>query len=105
MVERKILKLLSRYVDHLKNNGIHLEDAFLYGSYCTGNHKTSSDIDVLLVLSEADASSDALSGKIWRLSKEFDEKIEPLIIGIEKFHQDEVSPVLINIRREAVSFL
>jgi hypothetical protein len=57
-----------------------------------------------LVLSESDASSDALSGKIWRISKEFDERIEPLIMGIERFHQDDISPVLI-IKREAISII
>jgi hypothetical protein len=36
MAERKIIDRLSKYVDHIKNNGIQLEDAFLYGSYSKG---------------------------------------------------------------------
>ena len=106
MAKRKIIELLSQYIDILKGYNINIEDAFLYGSYSRKDQTSTSDIDVLLVIEDLNRSADdLLVGKIWRLTKEFDERIEPLIISKERFQKDDVSPVLISIKRESIPII
>ncbi len=102
MAERKVIDHLLGYIEYLKQHDIHVEDAFLFGSYVENNIREESDKDVILVSSDFDKKNDALAGRVWRLTKVYDEKIEPVMIGSRKFQEDDVSPLLINIRREAV---
>jgi len=104
MDEKQVLELLSKYIRFLKEHNINIEDAFLFGSYGRKEQTSTSDIDVLLVISDLDRFTDELIiGKIWRLSKEYDQRIEPLIISKKRFREDDISPVLISIKRESIS--
>ncbi len=105
MAQRKIIKHIAEYIDFLKHHNVSVDNAFLFGSYSKGNQNAESDIDVLLVLNDFDKFNDELFGRVWRLTKEFDGKIEPLIISRKKFIEDDVSPILISIRRNAVAIL
>ena len=102
MANQSIIKHISDYIRFLNDHNIRIDEAFLYGSYSRDDHSTGSDIDVLVVSRELDEFNDQLIGKIWRLNKQFDEKIEPLVVSKKKFLKDDVSPIFITIKKEGV---
>lgn len=97
-----IIVLLQNYLQVLKEEGIEIERAFLYGSYAKQTQTENSDIDLLLVSNLFDTSNDYLVGKIWALTKKVSTKIEPYVIGSLKFKNDEISPLIQIVKKEGV---
>lgn len=102
MAGEPIIELLNRYIQLLKNEGIRIDKAFLYGSYLTGNQTDESDIDLMLVSDQFDVSNDFLAGKIWALTRKVNSRIEPFIVGSRKFENDEISPIIQIVKKEGL---
>ncbi len=86
----------------LNANNIKVYKAFLYGSYARNEATEESDIDVLIVSPEFDKRDDRIVGKTWRLVTEIDSRIEPYIVGYDKFISDQDSPLLQIIKKEGI---
>lgn len=52
----------------------------MYGSYSRGEENENSDIDIMIVSQQFDRDDDKQIGRIWRVTKSFDYRIEPYII-------------------------
>ncbi len=52
--QKNIIELVNRFVKDIKNEGVHLRKAFLFGSYARNMQHRYSDIDVALVADEFD---------------------------------------------------
>lgn len=55
-------------------------DVLLYGSYATGRPGRYSDIDVAIVVDEYTGDLFAMKARLFRLRREIDVRIEPLLI-------------------------
>jgi len=73
-----IIEAIRRYVRVLEEQGIHVDDAFLFGSFAKGTARDESDIDVALI-------SEAFSGnrfddrhRIVPLRSAIDSRLEPM---------------------------
>ena len=95
MDKKEVIELLKKYVTLLNIEGISVNKAFLFGSYSNNSASNSSDIDILIVSDKYDETDDKVVGKIWNLTRKINTKIEPLLIGINKFKNDN-SSLLIN---------
>jgi len=51
-IPNRIQKIIAKYLLTLKDNGINIKQAFLFGSYAKGNATDLSDIDIALVSDE-----------------------------------------------------
>jgi predicted nucleotidyltransferase len=51
MSQREVINIVRNYLDVLKQAGINIDKAFLYGSYARNEANAESDIDLLLVSS------------------------------------------------------
>ena len=49
MVEKKIERIIQKFVAVLLNKGIRIEQVILYGSYASGNINPYSDIDIAII--------------------------------------------------------
>lgn len=92
MAKREVVDILKKYINLLKNEGISIDKAFLYGSYLTDTHKDDSDIDLMIVTENEE--DDNVAGKIWSLTQKVNTKIEPYLVDKNKFYSDEYSPVI-----------
>ncbi len=45
----KVLEIINEYISLLQNNGISIQQAFLFGSFASGHYHEWSDIDLALV--------------------------------------------------------
>lgn len=80
-----IIDTIRRYLRAVEEQGIHVEDAFLFGSFAKGTSRDESDIDIALI-------SDAFSGnrfddrrRIVPLRRSIDGRIEPMPFRPEHF--------------------
>lgn len=102
MVKREIIETLKKYVILLNSEGISVYKAFLFGSYSAETASDESDIDVMIVSDNYDENDDVAVGKIWRLTRKVNPKIEPFLIGTKKFVNDDTSPLISMIKAEGI---
>jgi predicted nucleotidyltransferase len=102
MAKKEIINLLKQYVALLKSEGIAVEKAFLYGSYSLGTETDDSDIDLMIVTNDSDADNDFVVGKIWQLTKNINTKIEPFLVGLNRFNQNNFSPLIDLVKAKGV---
>ncbi len=100
MADQSIVDKVKQYVLLLRKNGVDVAKTYLYGSFVTGKMHKDSDIDVLIVSKQFDEENDQLAGKAWRLVSQIDSRIEPFVIGLNRFMTDDISPLLHSIRNE-----
>ncbi|MFW6219193.1 MAG: nucleotidyltransferase domain-containing protein [Bacteroidota bacterium] len=102
MVDRNIIDILKKYIAILNAEGLQVHKAYLFGSYSTDAASKTSDIDVMIVSDKFDENDDQAFGKAWYLTKKVNTKIEPLLIGLKRFNQDDSSPIIHHIKKEGI---
>lgn len=91
MASGKVVEKLKSFVAVLRKERIPAEKAFLFGSYQTHMATEESDIDVLIV---SEREEDQVAGKIWSLTSKVDSRIEPILVGKQRFAEDNISPII-----------
>ena len=102
MAKTEVIELLKEYIILLNSNGISVYKAFLFGSYSTNTANDASDIDVLIVSEKYYESDDEAVGKIWKLTRLVSTKIEPFLIGKNKYNSNDNSPLIEQIKRQGI---
>lgn len=102
MAKAEVIELLKKYILLLNSNGISVYKAFLFGSYSTNTATEASDIDVMIVSEKYDETDDEAVGKIWKLTRMVSTKIEPFLIGKNRFISDDNSPLIEQIKRQGI---
>jgi len=102
MSKDEAIIILQKFINKLTESQISIEKAYLYGSYAKNSANNESDIDVMLISALFDKNYYDQIGKIWVISKEFHEKIEPYMVGKNKFIHDDISPLLEIVRKEGI---
>ena len=102
MAKGEVIELLKRYISLLNSNGISVYKAYLFGSYSTNTATDASDIDLMIVSENYDETDDEVVGKIWRLTRKVSTKIEPFLIGVNKFRTSNNSPLIEQIKATGI---
>lgn len=103
MAKNEVIDLLKSYITLLKSEGIFVDKAFLYGSYLSDSATTESDIDLLIVTDNE--NDDYLAGKIWKLTRKINTKIEPFLISKNRFYSNDNSPLVDLVKRTGLEIL
>lgn len=105
MAKREVIELLKKYIKLLNAEGISVNRAFLFGSHSNDTASDSSDIDVLIVSDKYDETDDIAAGIIWNLTRKINTKIEPFLIGIKKFSDDNSSPLVSMVKTKGIEII
>jgi uncharacterized protein len=105
MSQREVIKKIKRYCKLLDSSGIPVEKAFLYGSWARGDAGSESDIDVMIVSSRFDSDDYLVKAKAWRMTEQVDLRIEPYTVGLNKFLNDHISPLLQIVKEQGVEIV
>ncbi|MEB2783128.1 nucleotidyltransferase domain-containing protein [Algoriphagus persicinus] len=105
MAQGEVIELLKNYIQLLRSEGISVSKAFLYGSYSNESATDQSDIDVLLVSDGFEESNDRLAGKVWRLTRQINSRIEPILMGTEKYEDSDNSPLLAKVKESGIQIV
>lgn len=92
MAKNEVIEILRKYIYLLRAEGISVDKAFLYGSYLSNTATNDSDIDLMIVMENE--NDDYLAGKIWSLTKKVNSKIEPYLVGQDRFYNNDNSPLI-----------
>jgi predicted nucleotidyltransferase len=92
MAKNEVIEILKSFIFLLQTEGISVEKAYLYGSYLSGTATSDSDIDILIVTKNG--NDDYLAGKIWQLTRKINTRIEPYIVGSDRFNSNDNSPLI-----------
>ena len=97
MAKSEVIDILRKYIFLLRAEGIAVDKAFLYGSYLSNTATNDSDIDLMIVTENE--NDDYLAGKIWSLTQKVNSKIEPFLVGTNRFNSDDCSPLIDLVKR------
>jgi len=70
-----------------------IESVYLFGSYAKNTQHEDSDIDVAIVVSHIDADFFTVNPLLWKLRRQIDHRIEPLLIEKDHDHADFLSEI------------
>jgi uncharacterized protein len=82
-----VVELVKKYIQELKKNNIHIQEAYIFGSYARGNPKEESDIDIALVSTVFTGDRFEDRRKIVPLRRKIDNRIEPIPFRPEDFQK------------------
>jgi predicted nucleotidyltransferase len=79
MDKREAINKVKEYSILLRNHFV-LEKVYLFGSYAKNTYLPDSDIDVAIVVSHIDGDYFAIQPLLWKLRRQIDDRIEPVLI-------------------------
>jgi len=101
MVDPAVVTAVNRYLAALKEAGIAVELAVVFGSQARGEAHAWSDIDLLVVAPQFDDCQDRrFINLLWQLAARIDSRIEPLPCGSRQWRDDDGSAIVEVARRE-----
>ena len=103
MAKNEVIEIITAYIHLLIAEGITVDKAFLYGSYLTNSATSESDIDLMIVTENE--NDDNLAGKIWKLTKNINSKIEPFLVGKNRFNSNDNSPLVDLVKRTGIEIV
>ena len=83
MDKNEVISIVSKY-KLLVSKHFDMENMILFGSYAKGNQKDDSDIDVAIVVNSITQDFFSYAPLLWKLRREIDDRIEPLLIEKNK---------------------
>jgi predicted nucleotidyltransferase len=102
MVSTKIIEIIKLYLNELSEKRIYISKCFLYGSHAKGSASESSDINIMLVSPLFDIGKEKYLPAIWLSNIRTNHRIEPLVIGEQRFLTDDISPIIEVVRQEGI---
>lgn len=102
MVKKEILTKVRRFRKLLEKEGIPVSKILLYGSHARGTARKDSDIDVCVV--SPAFGKDRLQERfdLFHKAPRVDARIEPVPFSLQDYRRNRISPLLHQIRKEAV---
>jgi predicted nucleotidyltransferase len=97
MDKGEAIKKVKEYSLLLKNV-IPFEKIYLFGSYARNTYHADSDIDVAIIVDKLEGDFFSIQPLLWKLRRQVDDRIEPIIIEKDKDH----SGFLIEIQRNGI---
>ena len=73
----QVKNTINTYAALIRNEGLPLEKIILFGSFSKGNQKEDSDIDIAVILKKFTEDKFTTRVKLLKLSRKFEEVIEP----------------------------
>lgn len=85
MDKKDALRISRNYLNRLKNSDFKYSEAYLFGSYALGKQHDNSDIDIAIVLQDADVHTFETDVKLMVLRKGEETIIEPHAFTKDEF--------------------
>ncbi len=85
MDKKDAIKISKSYLQKIHNSGISFSQAWLFGSFATGDHNENSDIDIAIVLDDNEKNTFDTEVKLMVIRKGEETIIEPHTFSKEDF--------------------
>ena len=88
-IANRVRKIIDQYIQALRENGIPINQAILFGSYAHGNYDEWSDIDIALVSKIFEGNRFTDRGKIRKINLSVSSDLEVLPYRPQDFTSDD----------------
>ncbi len=102
MVSNELKEIVNKYLKELKQKGIQIDKAILFGSAAKGNYTSQSDIDIMIVSKYSQTEFENLVGKIWNSKVRIENNIEPHLVEFDKFYGENYIPIVESAKLEGI---
>ena len=92
MDKREAIDKVKEYRLLLKNY-FPIEKVYLFGSYAKNTNRVDSDIDVAIVVNHIEGDYFAIHPLLWKLRRQIDDRIEPVLIERDNDSGDFLSEI------------
>jgi predicted nucleotidyltransferase len=103
MDRTEVIKIIKKFVETLKHEGIPVDRVILYGSYARGKGRPDSDIDVAVVSKNFGKDRVEEGMALFRIAGKVDSRLEPVPISAEAFENDTWVPLIYEIRQNGIN--
>ncbi len=103
MDKNQAIKIIKKFVNAVKKEGISVDRIILYGSYARGRIRADSDIDVAVISRNFGKDRVEEGMKLFRIAGEIDSRLEPVPISVQAFENDTWIPLIYEIREKGVT--
>lgn len=101
MADQSIVDAVQNYIRVLRDDGIPVDFAVLYGSYARGEATEWSDIDLMIISPLFDRPRlHEDTDRLWYATLRADVRIEPVGVGTKQWETDDGIPLIEIARRE-----
>jgi predicted nucleotidyltransferase len=98
MGKNQALKIVRKFVKRLRQEGIAVDRAILYGSFAAGKERRDSDIDVAIVSRDFGKDRIEEGMLLYRIAGKVDSRLEPVPVSVDAFENDTWIPLIYEIR-------
>jgi predicted nucleotidyltransferase len=98
MGKNQALKIVRKFVKRLRQEGIAVDRAILYGSFAAGKERRDSDIDVAIVSRDFGKDRIEEGMVLYRIAGKVDSRLEPVPVSVDAFENDTWIPLIYEIR-------
>ncbi len=98
MGKNQALKIVRKFVKRLRQEGIAVDRAILYGSFAAGKERRDSDIDVAIVSRDFGKDRIEEGMELYRIAGKVDSRLEPVPVSVDAFENDTWIPLIYEIR-------
>lgn len=96
MAKKSVMKIVKDFIKAVKEDGIRVKVAFLYGSYAMDKANEDSDIDIAVVSPDFGKDFFDECVNLKRISEKIDFDISPRAYSLEEYQNAEQSSFLYN---------
>ncbi len=86
-IDKSIENIIKYYIEQLEEEGIHIQQAIVFGSYVDGKNNEWSDIDIAIVSENFDGNRFKDKNKIRKLTLKINSDISPIPFRPEDFNE------------------
>mgnify|MGYP003517452598 CR=1 FL=1 len=99
-INKKIANILDQYIAIVKEN-YDVVAIILFGSYAKGTEHEDSDIDIAIITNDIKTDKFDEEVKLTLLRRKIDNRIEPHIISINEYENDE-TPFVVEVKNTGI---
>ena len=99
-INKKIANILDQYIAIVKEN-YDVVAIILFGSYAKGTEHEDSDIDIAIITNDIKPDKFDEEVKLTLLRRKIDNRIEPHIISINEYENDE-TPFVVEVKNTGI---
>jgi predicted nucleotidyltransferase len=96
----KAIRVIKKFVDALKREGITIDRIILYGSYAKGHVRPDSDIDIAVISEDFGKDRVEEGMTLFRIAGKIDPRLEPVPFSREMYENDTWIPLIYEIREK-----
>jgi predicted nucleotidyltransferase len=102
MVAAETRETILRFVNAVKERGIRVEKAVIFGSYASGKSRPDSDLDVAIISPDFGKDRFEEGKMLFQIAWRIDSRIEPVAVSSKTYQTDTWIPLIYEIRERGL---